>query len=144
MLKVFLAQISYRSRVGATTVAFNNTATWRAKNCVAVDGTNGFDVYANSSTSRRTRRPAINQIVDDTKSMDVALPPTISPTNPLNVSQSVNQFYLLDDKKTGVLALGSFSDGIGGFEGQIETLLNGLQALKTLGATQLIVDVVSG
>ncbi|KAF9525913.1 hypothetical protein CPB83DRAFT_858837 [Crepidotus variabilis] len=135
--------LPYRSRFGSTSVAFADTATWRQNNCVALSTTNGVDVYANTTTSRRARKHFVNEIVDDTALVNVALPPTVTPPNPLNISQSVSQFYLLDDKKTGVLALGSFSDGIAGFNGQIATLLAGLQALKAAGTTQLIVDVTN-
>ena len=48
---------------------------------------------------------------------------------------------MLDDKKTGVLALGSFSDT--SFDGLEQAMISGLQSLKAMGATQLVVDVVS-
>lgn len=47
---------------------------------------------------------------------------------------------MLKDKKTGVLALGSFSDT--DFFPFVDSLLQGLVSLKSQGATQLIVDVV--
>ncbi|KAF9522264.1 hypothetical protein CPB83DRAFT_911433 [Crepidotus variabilis] len=135
--------LPYRSRVGPTAVDFADTTTWRQNNCLAVKTTNGVDAYANTTTSRRTRQHIKNEIMDDTALVNVALPPTITPPNPLNTSQSVSQFYVLDDKKTGVLALGSFSDGTAGFDGQVATLLTGLQALKAAGVQQLIIDVTN-
>ncbi|KAJ3503821.1 hypothetical protein NLJ89_g8259 [Agrocybe chaxingu] len=51
------------------------------------------------------------------------------------------QFYLAKDGKTGVLALGSFSDTQ--YFTFLRKLLEGLQSLKALGATQLIVDVTN-
>jgi len=48
---------------------------------------------------------------------------------------------MLKDGKTGVMALGSFSDS--SFNALLLGMLNGLVSLKSLGATQLIVDVVS-
>lgn len=72
---------------------------------------------------------------------DVVLPPVLAPQSPLDGSSGVAQFYLLDDKKTGVLALGSFSAN--SFSGLQKALLDGLVNLKSQGASQLIVDVVS-
>ncbi len=72
---------------------------------------------------------------------DVALPPPNLPQNPINGSTGVAQFYLLEDKITGVLALGSFEEPE--LDPFLATLLTGLQALKANGATRLIADVVS-
>ena len=71
--------------------------------------------------------------------VQLALPPEQRPTNPQTGSSSVVQFFLLDDAKTGVLALGSFSGD--SFANLQNNLLAGLQNLKDKGATQLIVDV---
>jgi len=81
-------------------------------------------------------------MIDSTPLSDVVLPPTLQPSLPaVNGSRSVAQFYMLDDKKTGVMALGSFSDS--SYSPFLLSMLSGLQSLKALGATQLIVDVVS-
>jgi hypothetical protein len=80
-------------------------------------------------------------MLDTSPPSDVVLPPTLTPSLPaINGSASVTQFYLLDDKKTGVMALGSFSDN--NFDAFLIGMLTGLRSLKSLGATQLIVDVV--
>lgn len=81
--------------------------------------------------------------MDDAPYADVALPEAIRPSMPaLNESYSVAQFYVLNDSRTGVLALGSFSArNFTLFQG---SLLDGLVALKARNATNLIVDVVSG
>lgn len=72
---------------------------------------------------------------------DVVLPPGLQPSlNPVNGSRNAAQFYMLKDKKTGVLALGSFSDT--DFSPFLDSLLQGLVSLKSQGATQLVVDVV--
>ncbi|KAF8157203.1 hypothetical protein B0H34DRAFT_490777 [Crassisporium funariophilum] len=152
--------LPYRSRVGAATVAFSDSASWRANNCVAVDGTNGVDAYASTSltsTSNKAlplskfqqqpsippqsgRKQPINVMLDTSPPSDVVLPPGLIPALPaLNGSRSVSQFYMLKDAKTGVLALGSFSDS--DFNAFLLGMLNGLLSLKSLGATQLIVDV---
>lgn len=87
------------------------------------------------------RKHRLNVILDDTPMSDVVLPPTLVPSLPtVNGSRSVAQFYLLDDGKTGVLALGSFSDS--NYSAFLNSLLAGLVSLRSRNATQLIVDVV--
>ncbi|KAF5324377.1 hypothetical protein D9619_011355 [Psilocybe cf. subviscida] len=153
--------VPYRARVGAATVPFTDTASWRANNCVAIDGTNGVDLSATSSPPPNTVNPNIplvkfkqappvppavakkqpmNVMLDTSPPSDVVLPPTLVPGLPtLNGSRTVQQFYMLKDGKTGVMALGSFSDD--DFNAFLLGMLTGLQSLKSLGATQLIVDV---
>ena len=156
------SKLPYRARIGAATVAFTDTASWRANNCVAVNGTNGIDVYATSSAPRNSgnlnpfskfqqqppvspqvaRNQPLNVILDTAPPSDVVLPPVLQPSLPaVNGSRSVSQFYMLKDGKTGVMALGSFSDS--DFNTFLLGMLNGLVSLKSLGATQLIVDMVS-
>jgi hypothetical protein len=155
-------KLPYRARIGAATVAFTDTASWRAKNCVAVSGTNGVDLYATSSAPSSSgnlnpfskfqqqppvppqvaRKQPLNVILDTAPPSDVVLPPVLQPSLPaVNGSRSVSQFYMLNDGKTGVMALGSFADS--NFNTFLLGMLNGLVSLKSLGATQLIVDVVS-
>jgi len=81
-------------------------------------------------------------VIDSTLHSDIALPPSLQPSLPaVNGSQSVDQFYMLDDQKTGIMALGSFADD-GDYNDFLLGMLKGLQSLKALGATQLIIDVV--
>ncbi|KIM38039.1 hypothetical protein M413DRAFT_448078 [Hebeloma cylindrosporum] len=152
--------LPYRARIGAATVAFTDTASWRANNCVAVAGTNGVDLYATSTSSSSSgsltplskfqqqppvspqvaRKQPLNVILDTAPPSDVILPPVLQPSLPaINGSRGVSQFYMLNDGKTGVMALGSFSDT--NFNALLLGMLNGLVSLKSLGATQLIVDV---
>ncbi|PPQ84793.1 hypothetical protein CVT25_007425 [Psilocybe cyanescens] len=150
--------LPYRARIGAASLNFTSTASWRANNCVAIDGTNGVDVYASSSTSNSVNTPLIkfqqqppvpaavsrkqpvNVMLDTSPLSDVILPPGLQPSLPaINGSRSVSQFYMLKDGKTGVMALGSFSDS--DFNTFLLGMLQGLLSLKSLGAKQLIVDV---
>lgn len=139
---------------------FSDSKSFRDNNCVADGGTNGVDVYDTTTkrsllppnpankfrqapmpSAQEERRHLMNVMLDVAPQQDVALPPSLVPTNPLSGSHSVVQFFQLDDKKTGVLALGSFS---GDTYSALQTnLLKGLQNLKDQGATQLIVDIVS-
>ena len=140
---------------------FANSDEFRQNNCKAVDSTNGFNYYDESTTKRSTfrqnpadkfrqapmptaseeRKHLLNVMLDLQPQTDVVLPPGLTPGDPLPGSASVVQFHMLDDKKTGVLALGSFSGD--SFNNLQENLLTGLQNLKDQGATQLIVDIVS-
>ena len=131
---------------------------------MAVDGTNGIDLNEPSNplkkratissspvakfrqqpavTAPLSRKHALNVMLETTPLQDISLPPGLTPTSNINGSSGVSQFFLLDDGKTGVLALGSFSEN--SFDGFETTLITGLTNLKNAGATQLIVDVVCG
>ena len=86
------------------------------------------------------RKFALNLFVDNEIPQNLAYPPELLPTAPINGSAGVAQFYLLDDKKTGVLGLGSFSGS--SFQRLQYAMLAGLLNLKAQGATQLVIDVV--
>ena len=157
------AQLPYRSRIGTGAVPWTDSASFRQSNCVAIPGTNGIDLNAPdaSDLARRDgsviapvtkfrqmppispqdeKKHALNVMLDTTPLQDIALPPGLTPLAPVAGSTGVSEFHLLKDGKTGVLALGSFSEG--SFDGFEQTLLTGLTNLKNMGATQLIVDVV--
>ncbi|KAF7360569.1 Peptidase S41 family protein ustP [Mycena venus] len=148
--------LPYRSRINPATVPFNSSASYRANNCVAVDGTNGVDLQESSSglapsaagkfqqapPSSSSKKHFLNVIMDTAPLSDVVLPPALQPTAPaLNGSFGVGTFYMQKDGKTGVLALGSFSGA--DFNVMESGLLEGLLTLKSMGATQLIVDVTN-
>lgn len=153
-------QIPYRSRFGSAAKNFTDAESYRTNNCVNVTGTNGYDVYNIASVlehapsvppvaylqqqpiiSSQDRRQPINVVLDGNSLSNVELPEELHPIPvALNESYSVAQFYLLDDNVTGVLALGSFSAA--NFTAFMGSLLHGLEELKSLGATRLIVDVV--
>lgn len=155
-------KLPYRSRIGTSAVPWTDSASFRQNNCVAVDGTNGADLNDPSNPLKKrdglvpgpvakfrqqsavspplSAKHALNVMLDTAPLQDVVLPPGLTPAPNINGSTGVSEFFLLDDKKTGVLALGSFSENsITAFE---TTLLTGLTNLKNAGATQLIVDVV--
>ncbi|KAL1948805.1 hypothetical protein VTO73DRAFT_10611 [Trametes versicolor] len=152
--------LPYRSRIGAAAVPWTDATSFHQNNCVAIPGTNGEDLNENGGTARRRALPEnpankfrqapipdgvtgrkyhLNVILDSAPQQDVVLPPTLTPANPLSGSSGIAQFFLLDDGKTGVLALGSFSAA--SFTALGDSLLTGLQNLKEQGATQLVVDV---
>lgn len=86
------------------------------------------------------RKHLMNVALDVLPPLDIALPTELTPQNPLPGSGAVVQFFMLDDNVTGVLALGSFSGDT--FDNLENNLLEGLQNLKSQGATQLVVDIV--
>ena len=106
----YYVQLPYRSRFGAASVAFNDSASFRVNNCVAGNGTNGINLYESTTgfrlSAKEERKQFMNVLMDDIRQENVVLPPELVPKNPLEGSRSVVQFHLLDDKKTGVLALG--------------------------------------
>ena len=141
-------------------MAWTDSASFRANNCKATNGTNGVDYYGSSpptsivedSTARVRQQPWIspddarkhplNVILDDTPPSNVVLPPELVPAlPPLGGSYSVAQFYYMNETQTGVLALGSFSAA--SFTDFQQNLLTGLQSLKAAGAKQLIVDITN-
>ncbi|TCD64095.1 hypothetical protein EIP91_004537 [Steccherinum ochraceum] len=150
--------LPYRSRIAVSTT-WTDTASFRQNLCVAQPGTNGVDLSGGDITKRDEpsaslmgafqqqpkispadrQRHALNVLLDTSRQQDIALPPVLTPANPVAGSAGVAQSFMLDDKKTGVLALGSFSDT--SFDGLEQAMLSGLQSLKAAGAKQLIVDV---
>ncbi|KAG6919989.1 hypothetical protein DXG01_013338 [Tephrocybe rancida] len=154
------SSVTDRSRFGSASKNFTDLESYRENNCRATETTNGNNLYSvdflaseepesiayfqqqPSVNPREAREHAMNVILDGTPLSDIALPEELHPTMPpLNESYSVAQFYLLDDKVTGVLALGSFSAN--NFTAFGLSLLNGLQELKARGATRLVVDVTN-
>ncbi|KAK0195495.1 hypothetical protein F5146DRAFT_1100975 [Armillaria mellea] len=148
--------IPYRSRFGSGSKNFTDFESYRTNNCIAGKHTNGYDVYEGLDGERpiayfeqqppvdprEARRHPMNVIVDAIPPTDIKLPEELQPTpQALNESYSVAQFYLLDDKITGVLALGSFSAQ--SFSTFQSSLLAGLNGLKSLGAKRLVVDVTN-
>ncbi|KAF8808555.1 hypothetical protein BYT27DRAFT_7188751, partial [Phlegmacium glaucopus] len=143
--------LPYRSRFGATSVNFTELL---GVLITALRGTNGSSPTTSSSNAPFMkfqqqpsipaqvggRKPSLNVVLDTAPPSDVVLPPPLQPALPtLNGSRSVSQFYLLNDGKTGVMALGSFSDS--DFHAFLLGMLQGLTSLKSSGATQPIVDL---
>ncbi|KAF7316315.1 Peptidase S41 family protein ustP [Mycena indigotica] len=154
--KLEVITLPYRSRIGSSTKAFTDSASYRANNCRAVSGTNGVDIHdttvAPSTADKFKQIPApvapagkkhlMNVVLDTAPFTDITLPGGLQPTAPaLNGSFGIGTFYLQKDGKTGVLALGSFSGA--NYDTMQSSLLQGLQSLKALGATQLIIDVTN-
>ncbi|KAG8680915.1 hypothetical protein FRC09_017881, partial [Ceratobasidium sp. 395] len=150
--------VPYLSRVGSATVAFTDAKSLWANNCVATSSTNGASYYDKVQSKAKAtpdkprfqpdpviapvidgKRQAISGLVADGPLFDITLPSRLAPPTPVTGSGAL-QFYMLDDAKTAILALGSFS---GSFAGVQQGILDGVNAVKAKGATRLLVDVTN-
>ncbi|KAG8762056.1 hypothetical protein FRC11_011441 [Ceratobasidium sp. 423] len=150
--------VPYLSRIGSATVAFTDAKSLWANNCVATFSTNGAPYYNKIKAKTKVaadkprfqpdpdiapiingRRQPISSLVADGPLFDVSLPSRLAPPTPITGNGAL-QFYMLDDKKTAILALGSFS---GDFAGVQKGILDGINAVKAKGATRLLVDVTN-
>jgi hypothetical protein len=167
--------VPYLSRIGSATVAFTDAKSLWANNCVATSGTNGASYYNKVQAKTKVaadkprfqpdpeiapivngRRQPISSLVADGPLFDISLPSRLAPPTAITGSGAL-QFYMLDDNKTAVLVLGSFSGSFAGvcrystsglrkadrFLGVQQGILDGINAVKAKGATRLLVDVVS-
>lgn len=148
----------------ADTFEFKDATEFWNQNCVAKAETNGVDYWAGEHgrdrrigsgggvelvdpTPRRfsppipieDRKHAISSFIDASAAVDITLPPRLTPGTPIS-GNGTAMFYMLEEN-VGVLALGSFSTGLG-YSAWFETLKSGIVELKNKGATRLIVDVV--
>ncbi|GBE83957.1 hypothetical protein SCP_0510160 [Sparassis crispa] len=149
--------LPYRSRISSSAVNWTDSISFRQNNCIAVEDTNGVDIYTTKQDSsfltpgtpsqqqpfslKRTPKHLMNELLDVARHQNVELPAERVPASPLNGSSGVAQFFMLDDNMTGILMLGSFAESF--FDDLQESLLIGLQNLQSKGATQLIVDVTN-
>ncbi|KAF9269650.1 hypothetical protein L218DRAFT_953275 [Marasmius fiardii PR-910] len=147
--------LPYRARIN-TAQNFTDGASYRSINCSPTNTTNGMDINATGQTvipsssdaikfqqappMPQNKKQLLNVMLDATPLSNVVLPPELQPPSPpLEGSFGVGSFYDLDDGKTGVLALGSFSGA--DFNEMQQGLLTGLTEMKARGKSQLIVDV---
>ena len=146
----YCGKLPYRSK---SAIRFSSTAAWRNGHCI----NQGSQSRSSSSSASRTpllntrrtgqaptlvaEKPLVNVIRENALILDMSLPSALVPRiKPITASRHAAEFYMLGNNKTGVLALGSFEDEM---RPLMRTFLEGLRALKVLGATQLIIDVVS-
>ncbi|KAJ3895302.1 hypothetical protein GG344DRAFT_39083 [Lentinula edodes] len=150
-------QLPYRARINPDTVKFTDSASYRANNCLAILGTNGVDLNETGDSaaplsetvmrfqqqppiSKTFTKERVNVMLDTIPLSDVALPPSLIPSVPVvSGGFGSGQFYMLPDNITGIFALGSFGGDT--IDAMMSGMLEGLVNLKSLGATQLIVDV---
>ncbi|KAF8598569.1 hypothetical protein BDV93DRAFT_498597 [Ceratobasidium sp. AG-I] len=162
-------KVPYLSKIGTGTIKFSDSKSLWANNCLPTEDTNGYDerdtsnsahagVQLRSTLARRAhakparfqsdpivphviggRQMAVSSIMVDGPQFDVALPSELLPPKSLS-GVSVMQWHVLDDKKTAVLHLSSFT---GNFTALQQNVLDGLAAVKSKGATRLLIDLTN-
>ncbi|KAG9126864.1 hypothetical protein FRC07_001649 [Ceratobasidium sp. 392] len=137
--KVENVTIEYRaSYLGAPFI--DSPSFWQA-NCVADEYTNGIDYRDTSAAVKRDmlekkRRPIAK--VSSSPAKGVGLPTPYQPTQPDIINGTgVIKAYVLPDKKTGVLMVGSFGGDYVGFQNDT---IAALAKFKTANVQQLIID----
>ncbi|KAG9083246.1 hypothetical protein FS749_006195, partial [Ceratobasidium sp. UAMH 11750] len=86
------------------------------------------------------RKLAVSTLVLDGPLSNVELPPHLSPGTSLNTVGPM-KWYMLDDGKTAVLHLSSFSTN--SFGAVKQGILDGLKAVKAKGANRLLIDLTN-
>ncbi|KAL1948464.1 hypothetical protein VTO73DRAFT_12539 [Trametes versicolor] len=126
---------------------FTDGADFWAVNCAAKPDTNGVDnkdsaVLANLSKRRTTRKLARAAIVDVSAKTAIGLPSEFQPTLPaVNGSEGVIKSFILPDKKTGVMFVGSFEpDDFDQFQTDVQATVTQFQEA---GVSQLLVDLTN-
>ncbi|KAG8754098.1 hypothetical protein FRC12_011314 [Ceratobasidium sp. 428] len=139
--KVETVTIDYRAAyLGAP---FTNASSFWNVNCAANELTNGVD-YRNSTASakrdlleKKRRRPIAKAVATPAKGV-TGLPSPYQPTQPDVINGTgVIKAYVLPDKKTGVLMVGSFGGDYVGFQNDT---IAALAKFKAAHVQQLIVD----
>ncbi|KAG6816400.1 hypothetical protein H0H87_006312 [Tephrocybe sp. NHM501043] len=125
---------------------FIDKASFWAANCAATSLTNGIDLKANQVKTKavasvNSRRLAKGDIIDKSNSNAIALPPQYVPSlPPVAGSGGVIKSFVLPDKKTGVMFVGSFGGDFDGF--QADTV-SAITAFKQAGISQLLLDLTN-
>ncbi|KAH8102308.1 hypothetical protein BXZ70DRAFT_68187 [Cristinia sonorae] len=164
--------IPYRARHVSDVWYWSDKASYISYRCEAQPGTNGFDIINASpsvaavnettpSISTFHQQPSIRAEDRKAHALSVLVDNDIRIEVPFEVKDEAGvakaldlgpvpigrggpaEFYLLNDGKTGVLSLGSFSSSRMSFADYSGVLLIGLQILQSSGATQLIIDVTN-
>ncbi|KAG9128409.1 hypothetical protein FRC07_013749 [Ceratobasidium sp. 392] len=159
--------IPYLSKLGSKTLPFKDAETFWNRNCLATASTNGSPYYRPSGTpnveieARATSDPysqparfqsdPIQPVVEDGRILEVssliedgpqdtmALPSKFIPPGNLTWVGPM-RWYMLDDGKTAVLQLSSFS---GSFWKLQLGVLDGVDQVKSKGATRLLIDLTN-
>ncbi|KAF5325046.1 hypothetical protein D9619_009605 [Psilocybe cf. subviscida] len=126
---------------------FTDGPSFWAANCAANDLTNGVDVRTTTGTNaakkvRTMKQAKANIITDGLLSKAVGLPPQFQPTVPATAgSDDAIKSFILPDKKTGVLFVGTFEpDDFDQFQNDTVAAVN---AFKAAGVTQVLIDLTN-
>ncbi|OCH94582.1 hypothetical protein OBBRIDRAFT_100132 [Obba rivulosa] len=122
---------------------FTDSASFWTANCAANNETNGVDFLSGSDLGRAgsslPKRPRA-VIKDASQRNAVGLPDPFLPTAPpVNGSEAVIKSFILPDKKTGVMFVGSFEpDDFNGFQFDVEAAI---KQFKAEGVSQVLIDL---
>ncbi|KAI0657448.1 hypothetical protein C8Q70DRAFT_1055626 [Cubamyces menziesii] len=125
---------------------FTNREDFWAINCAANDETNGVDFKSSAQlaklSDKRSQKLARASIVDVSAKNAVGLPSQFEPTlPPVNGSEGVIKSFILPDKKTGVMFVGSFEpDDFFQFQTDVQTTIT---AFQEAGVSQLLIDLTN-
>ncbi|KAF5384319.1 hypothetical protein D9615_003317 [Tricholomella constricta] len=118
---------------------FTDKSSFWALNCAANDQTNGRDLK--TLRTKPARRLARAEIIDKSKPSAINLPPRFVPNiPPVAGSGGVIKSFILPDKKTGVMFVGSFGGNFNGFQSDVASAVRSFQ---TAGVTQLLIDLTN-
>ncbi|CAE7110160.1 unnamed protein product [Rhizoctonia solani] len=137
-----LVKAVFEYRASYLGAPFKDGASYWQTNCAANNDTNGVDYRGSTLAGKRReliqkkRRPIAKISAAPAKS--VGLPQPNIPTQPDVINGTdVIKAYILPDKKTGVLMVGSFGGDYAGFQNDT---INALSKFKAAKVQQLIVD----
>ncbi|KAF9467146.1 hypothetical protein BDZ94DRAFT_1249683 [Collybia nuda] len=117
---------------------FTDGASFWESNCAANEFTNGVDL---KSFVKPARRLAKADIIDKSNLSAIDLPPRFQPNlPPVAGSGGVIKSFILPDKKTGVMFVGSFGGDFDGFQSDTVAAIN---SFKAAGVTQLLIDLTN-
>ncbi|KAF9450034.1 hypothetical protein P691DRAFT_666237 [Macrolepiota fuliginosa MF-IS2] len=121
---------------------FTDQASFWEANCAANDATNGVDLKASGFRAQnRPRKLATAHIIDKSQSNAIGLPPPFIPnTTTVAGSTGVIKSFILPDKKTGVMFLGSFEGDFDGFQSDVVAAIKQFQTEKI---TQVLLDLTN-
>ncbi|KAI0733286.1 hypothetical protein C8Q72DRAFT_873651 [Fomitopsis betulina] len=121
---------------------FTDAASYWANNCAANNETNGVDYLTEGATSSRSsaiRQPRAALAAQT--SQGVGIPSQFYPNLTAIAGGDILWSYVLPDKRTGVMFVGSFDpEDYNGFQSQVAYVVSAFQAA---GVTQLLIDLTN-
>ncbi|CAE6372233.1 unnamed protein product [Rhizoctonia solani] len=89
--------------------------------------------------THRIHRPAVFNSVEDNSNLDATLLEPLFPVGNVSGTGDMN-WFVLGDGKTAVLRLGSFQGNLSALQ---QNVLDGIDAVKSAGASKLLIDVTN-
>ncbi|CUA71803.1 Glucan 1,4-alpha-maltotetraohydrolase [Rhizoctonia solani] len=155
--------VPYLSTRGANALNFTNAQDLWAKNCRATNETNGrsYSEFARAKgktgtgaeltypvrfqrdpiipQTHRVHRIAVSNSVKDNSEFDATFMERLFPAGNVSGTGDMN-WFVLKDGKTAVLRLGSFQGNLTALQ---QNVLDGIDAVKSAGASKLLIDVTN-